>query len=60
VPNPDWEKTIARMAGNIAGNFVDHPNDLDETFRALVSRASVQLARDIAAEVMRTAPKESQ
>ncbi len=48
------ESTIARMAGNIAAGMTQ----LHSTDPTYVARQSVKIARAIAAEVERTAPKQ--
>lgn len=50
----DWEATVARMAGNIASGMRWDVSNYD-LHRELASHA-VALAREILAEVQRTAP----
>lgn len=51
----DYDSTVARIAGNIAGHWVTHNAQFaDEA----IAEWSVRLARLIVAEIRRTEPKE--
>ncbi len=55
----DYESTVMRMAGNIAGGLVNtySINDLSrEEFQQQIATHATLLARAIVAEVQRTAP----
>lgn len=62
MAKPDYDTTVARMAGNIAGTVlgaVHDPNTpLGENALTIVAATSVYIARAIVAEVKRTTPKE--
>ena len=62
MPKPDYDTTLARMAGNIAGALAALDGDLDsiERHRDDLAITAVALARAIVREVQRTTPKDPQ
>lgn len=55
MPKPDYDTTVARMAGNIAGTLAVDPILRGNT--ADIASVSVAIARAIVAEVKRTEPQ---
>ena len=64
MPKPDYDTTLARIAGNIAGHMWSVPKPAGRTGASLrrtpleIARESVVLARIIVAEIKRTEPRE--
>jgi hypothetical protein len=63
MPKPDYDTTLARIAGNIAGHMWSVPTPAGQIGASLkrtpleVGRESVAIARAIVAEVKRTEPR---
>lgn len=53
-----YDSTVARIAGNILGHIKGSYSVLDPVQRAMLAKASVQMARAIVSEVQRTEPAE--
>jgi hypothetical protein len=64
TPRPDYDTTLARIAGNIAGRMWRVPKPAGQIGASLkrtpseIARESVAIARAIVAEVKRTEPRE--
>lgn len=59
MPKPDYDTTVARIAGNIASGFVSDPAvgwPMDASAQRKLSEFFVSFARAIVAEVKRTEP----
>lgn len=64
MAKPDYDTTIARIAGNIAGIVLAQTHSghtaLGDDALTIIAATSVQIARAIVAEVKRTTPETSQ
>jgi hypothetical protein len=57
MAKPDYDTTLARIAGNIASSLAHRSADGEGWTEDAIARYSVDIARQIVAEVKRTEPE---